>query len=108
MSFDSLLNTTCEVQKRTLAQDATGQPIETWVMQSTGVRCRLNPISGGEKQGSNQLLGSATHTLFVKTNILPDTGEYRVLIDSVTYNVLLNKNAGGHNHHFEFLLEIIK
>ncbi|MBA4406973.1 hypothetical protein C0389_06840 [bacterium] len=109
MSFEGLLNKVCNIQKRTKTQDTnTGEIIESWANVYSGVACRLDESRGTEYIGQDTRLSRADHVLFLKKGYTLTTGEYRVIIDTTSYNILSIRDAGGQGHHIELELEIIK
>ena len=108
MSFDNLLNLTCNIQRQSKTQSATtGEMVINYATVYTGIKCRLDEASGGVMFSNNQKLQRATHTLFLHYGkTIKETD--KIVIGSSSYIVLLIKNAGGHNHHNELILEIIK
>lgn len=104
MSFNSLLNKICTIQKVTETQDASNQLVKTWSNKYTGIKCRLDQNDGREQMGDNKILTQATHVLFLEftVNVLVTD---RVIVEGRTYNVLQVGDAGGHGHHRELLLE---
>ena len=110
MSYNGLLNTTCTIQKLTRTQDAdSGEWTESWANHATSVKCRLDMASGqGEVRITNDRLSNTTHILFVEYRTDLNWWEYRVIADSITYNILLISQAGGMLHHTEILLELVK
>jgi SPP1 family predicted phage head-tail adaptor len=108
MSFQNLLNKTCTIKARTVAQHATsGEQVETFAVKYSNVRCRLDEAAGGEYRGATRIVDKATHVLFINFNYnVIDTDA--VVVGTETYNVLLVKDAGGHGHHKELMLEWVK
>ena len=110
MSFDGLLNTKCSIQKRSLTQDAMGQETESWTTVYSNVRCRLDQGSGGVKNIPQYIFESVSHVLFMKIikGFNFTTKDYRAVIGGENYSVLLIANAGGHNHHWQVLLNKVE
>ena len=107
MSFESLLNKTCNILKRTVAQDATSfQEIETWSIAYSNVKCRLDEAKGKELAAEGSILARTEHILFIKQNLKLFPEQHRIQIGNDQFNILLVKNAGGHDHHVELFLEI--
>jgi SPP1 family predicted phage head-tail adaptor len=108
MSFQKLLNKTCTIKSRTVAQNATsGEQVETFAVKYSNVRCRLDEAAGGEFRGSTRIVDKATHMLFIPFNYsVVETDE--VVIANNNYNVLLVRDAGGHGHHKELMLEWVR
>ena len=109
MGFEDLLNEKCNILKLTGSQDSTsGEDVKTWSPIYVGVSCRLDQASGSEISGSVEVYSKATHILFLSDKYNLNSKENRVKIGNDEYNILLVKNAGGHNHHIELVLEIRK
>ena len=109
MSYLGLLNTTCTIQVATKVVDSTtGEMTKTWATHASSVACRLDQASGSERRLVNNVYVQATHILFIAYRTDLDEHDYRIIVGSDTYNILLVKNAGGEGHHTELELEIIK
>lgn len=111
MSFDSLLNKTCTIQSKSDTQDAAGQMVPSWTTVASNVPCRINAIGGGEQRAPTMVYEQVTHTLFLReqSGINLEVGTYRIVVDSVNYNLLLIKKIYGYSDldHLELLLEIV-
>nr|BDD45342.1 hypothetical protein 18 [Elusimicrobiota bacterium] len=108
MSFNGLLNIRCNIQEKIRAQSPdTGQIEEVWADVAMNIRCRLDEATGQEFKTKTSQYVKATHVLFIKEtggiNLIES--KHKIVIDGNSYNILLVKNAGGHNHHKEVLLE---
>jgi len=109
MSYKGLLNTTCTIQVSTETQDTTtNQMIDSWATFASSVKCRLDQASGGKQVSSDDILSKKTHTLFVEYRTDLNWKNHRVVIGSYTYDILLILNAGGHGHHTELALELVR
>lgn len=114
MSFDALLNKSCAIQKKTETQDAAGQKVASWatVTGFTAVKCRIDAWGGQEMVTPSMVYEKTTHVLFMRnpTSINLEIGTYRILLDSVNYNILLVKKMYGFTdlEHLEVLLEVVK
>lgn len=108
MSFDSLLNTTCTIEVKTKTQDTTsGEMVDSWVNHATSVKCRLDQAKGGEIRKADDVFVKTTHMLFLEYRTDLDENNYRIVIGSRTYNILLVRDAGGEARHTELDLEIV-
>ena len=108
MSFNGLLNNKCKIEKRTVTEDSTGQRNESWTDEHINVKCRLDGASGTEFASNSNVLSRATHILFMDKKYTISTSQNRIYVDNNEYNILLVRNAGGHNHHYELVLELIQ
>jgi hypothetical protein len=108
MSFDDLLNTTCSVSTVVQTRDATSRgaaPVKT--LRHSNVPCRLDGATGSEYKGDNRVLGKMTHVLFLSPRyVLRETDV--VTISGTDYNVLVVTDGGGHGHHTEAALELVR
>lgn len=111
MSFDSLLNLTCDIELNTPAQNAnTGQFEPSWADAETGIPCRLDPKAGGVTDVPEYIFDKTTHILFMRvpaTTILVD--RHRIEVGTSKYNILLVKKLYGPKlqDHLEILLELV-
>ena len=108
MSFTDLLTQKGDVSRYTEGlPDAYGNKVKTWATTITDAPCRLNAIGGKEiSLGAEVVI--ANYQLFIGDVDL--TEKDRVIIDSVTYEVLLVRNlqdATG-NHHLECYLQAVR
>jgi len=109
MSYTGLLNKFCSIQELTKTQDSeTGQMIDSWAVKYNNVKCRLDQPTGTEIAAQGSILSQATHVLFIGINYTLTAGENRIVFDGKNYNILLIKNASGHDHHLEILLRILQ
>ncbi len=108
MSYTALLIDTCTVRRYTEgAQDSYGNPLVTWADHLTDQACRLNAITGVELKIGAELV-IAEYKLFVGD--IDITEQDRVVIDSITYEVLLVKRfqAESADHHKQCLLRTVR
>ena len=110
MSFNGLLNKTCNFQKKTLTENASGQEVESWTTIFTNIKCRLDTAHGGKTSISQLEYEKVTHVLFIRiiSGFNLTTGDYRVVIDNKNYEIILIADAGGHNHHLQLGLQKVK
>lgn len=63
---EHLFNATCVIQRSAQTKDARGAPIQgNYVNHLTGVRCRIQPLSGDEARKYGRLDEEITHGVFV-------------------------------------------
>jgi len=91
LSYTSLLIHTCKTQRFTEgAADAYGTPVKTWADNLTDQDCRLE-ASGSMAAGREIKVGAevvvADNRLYI--GVVDITEQDRVVIDSITYEVLL-------------------
>ncbi len=115
MSFASLLIDVCTTQRYTTgAQDAFGKPAETWANNLVDEPCRLQAgIGGGNTFAGREIrvgakLVEAEYLLFIGD--VDITEQDRVVIDSVTYEVILvnDRQNGSASHHKECPLKTVR
>ncbi len=101
MSFDDLLISAATVKRFTEgAPDPYGNPVKTWPIHLADEPCRLMATAGREiKVGAEVVV--ANYRLFIGD--VDITEQDRVVIDSVTYEVLLvaRKQDSAGDHHLE-------
>lgn len=109
MSFDSLLNTTCTIQSRTIAQDTAGQEIETWADAVTSVACRLDPLGQERKEVPAVIWQEATNKLFLRnpSSVTLSVKTHRIVVGGISYEILWipKYNNSTEVHHIELLLQ---
>ena len=108
MSFEDMLINTCTIYRFTEGiADAYGNPIKTWGVHLADQPCRLTTPSGREvKVGAEVVI--ADFKLFL--NDVNVTEQDRILLNSVTYEVLLvaKRQNGIGNHHKECYLRAVR
>ncbi|MBU1067733.1 phage head closure protein [Patescibacteria group bacterium] len=99
MSFKSLLNATCKIQRNTKSQSATsGEITNTWNTIYPSVKCRLDEArsNSGEITKETAQYTKATHVVFMeKSSYLSFTEKDRIIIDDNNYQILIIIDAGG-------------
>ncbi len=108
MSYTSLLISTCTVRRFTAgAQDAYGNPAETWADHLTSQACRLQSVTNTEIKVGAELV-RADYKLFLQD--IDITEQDRVVLGSITYEVLsvANRQDGTADHHKECLLRVLR
>ena len=106
MTYTSLLIETCTVQRYTEgAEDAYGKPARTWADNLTDQACRLVAMPGTELKIGVEIV-VADYKLFVQD--IDITEQDRVVIDSLTYEVLLIQTYadGISDHHKQVWMRI--
>ncbi len=108
MSYSSLLINTCTIRRfSTAGIDDYGNPVETWADLSSE-SCRWStPRNREVKIGAEVVLADLQLFLEADTDI---TEQDRVVIDSVTYEVLsaADRQNGTANHHVECFLRTVR
>lgn len=108
MSFVSLLINTCTVERYTIgAADAYGIPAKTWANHLTDEACRLMATTGREVLVGAEVV-IADYKLFIGD--VDITEQDRVVIDSITYEVLLveDKQDDSASHHKECAMRVVR
>ena len=108
MSFESLLISTCTIQRYTEgAADGYGKPERTWADHLADQACRLVPGSGREITIGAEVV-IAEYKLFLGN--IDVTEQDRVVIDGNTYQVLLvvPRQDGAGNHHKELIMRLVR
>lgn len=106
MSFDSLLIDICTVQRYTEgAVDDAGHPTLTWADHLTNEPCRLTTANGKELKVGAELVVADYRLFLGDVDIIEQD---RVVIDSLTYEVLLVEIYADHtaDHHKQCWLRI--
>lgn len=108
MGFEDLLINTCTVRRYTEgAQDDYGNPAEVWADHLVDQACRLMATNGREiKVGAEVVI--ADYKLFIAD--VDITEQDRVVVDSVTYEVLLvaDRQDGDNTHHKECYMRAVR
>jgi len=108
LGFDSLLNKQCVIYKlvETL-NSSNGERTKSRSIKHIGVPCRLQTLSGKELLENNKIYANASHTIFLSKMYDVKLTDI-ILIDGTYFNLLLQKDAGGQEHHYEYLVETVK
>lgn len=61
-----LFNATCEVERATQSRDSGGSYTETFATHLTGVRCRIQPLSGDELRRYGRLDANISHAVYIE------------------------------------------
>lgn len=108
MSFTDLLISTCTIRRFAEgALDDYGAPAQTWSDYLVNQACRLSSGSGREVMIGAEVV-VADYKLFLGD--VDVTEQDRVIMDTVTYEVLLviNRQNGLIDHHKECLLRTVR
>jgi head-tail adaptor len=93
---EAWLQSTCTIQAKTEAVDATGGITATWADTYTGIACRLDPLSPGSETVRNFALeGQSAWMLYLKYD-QAITLENRVVYGSNTYEVRAVQDKHGY------------
>jgi hypothetical protein len=108
MSFDGLLINTCTVKRfNDTGEDAYGHPTGSWDDHLTDQDCRLMITNGREVVIGAEVV-VADYKLFIGD--VDITERDRVVVDSVTYEVLLvaPRQDDSSEHHLECYLRVVR
>ena len=108
MSYTGLLISTCTVRRYTEGPiDDYGHPTEVWADHLADEPCRLSASSGREITIGAEVV-IADYKLFLGD--VDITEQDRVVLDAVTYQVLLvtNRQNGTADHHKEVYLQVVR
>ena len=111
MSFESLLNKTCDIYSdATSGVDSFNQPVSAPVLVHQDWPCRLDSKRMSTATGEQITPGELTIAEFILYLPIDTTINegYSVVISSKTYDVLLVVDAGGAGHHLEVDLRLVK
>lgn len=81
---------TATVQRATMTQSSTGAQVATWAALSghEGLRCRIAPATATEVRSQTQVFAEYTHTVVLAGYYATVTELDRVVVDSVTYEIV--------------------
>lgn len=87
------LDRSVTIQSATSAQDAVGQPIQTWSDVATGIAAKVSPMRGAETFNNSQPIGymTATFRIRYRTGI---TVENRVVYNGRNWDILDVRELG--------------
>lgn len=109
MSFDSLLNKRCTIEKNTISQSSSGQVVNSWGVVASALRCRIDPKSGIRVVGPEVIYKKATHLVYMRVvpSITITSEDHRIKIDGVNYTVLWSATLDGKiaENHLEIVVE---
>ena len=110
MSFTDLLVHTCDIQRFTIAStDAHGNPVKTWANHYTAQACRISAMSGKQMWNGAQL--EQVDQIIDVSGTVDITEEDRVVLEGVTYKVLLVDHAHDSTpivHHYTVHLQTLR
>ncbi len=87
MSFQALLNSTCDIEEKTETQNAqTGEMVATWASLHTDVECRIVDKNFINSKTNSSLYQKSTHMLYMEYKTI-DCLTHRVLIDDIPYKI---------------------
>lgn len=102
MSFSAWLIHTVTVNKPAQTVNASSQIVDAST-STTGVKARIEPLTGGRDRTALGKFPSATHKMFCENGADIDAGDEIVDENDVTYEV--NYVADYFGHHKEAILE---
>jgi len=104
MSFNSLLNQTCSIERFTSTQSQTGAISKNWTIISTP-KCRLTKRNLSAKGDLASPYSKATHIIYLEkgADILDKD---RVVILGKNYDIIVVRKDSS-LHHFEVLVQEI-
>lgn len=109
MSIQALFNKTCTIKKKTQTQTGSGQMIPTWTVFRSNIRCCHNTLKGDERIIAGKEQVEATHKIYMTyRSDLNDEGDFQIIVDGRTYDILLIGDASGRKHHLEIYLREFK
>lgn len=90
MSFDSLLNKRCDIQKKTRGYDTYGQPQDTWPVVAPAVNCRIDERGGGLVEVETEVYEAGRYVMFMRkpAGIDLDTDNYRIVLEGIIYKII--------------------
>lgn len=110
MSFGGtslLLNNRCIIQRYTSTPNAYGESVKDWQPLAISVRCRLLNAKGKQLQVDNQAVIAEFLLMLPFEQDIKESD--RVVINSLTYDVLfVDPNPGNSNHHSECFLKLVR
>ena len=104
MSFDSLLNKTCSIMRRTVTgTDSWNQPTYTTATVATP-KCTIQPRSSRETEWDR--LGVVyTHEMYLREPSVGLLATDLVVCGGITYSVEAVTDGAGRDHHLEVALK---
>lgn len=107
MSFFSLLNTTCDVQRATLKQTDMKTSRQVWTNMSgyTSIPCRIEILSSTERVILGREGVQATHRIYIAAGYTVTEAD-RIVCGSSTYDLIsvLPYQGASVNHHTELIV----
>ena len=110
MSFDSLLNQTCSVERiaAPTTRDAVGGFVTGWASQIASVKCHIQQVSADERSMNGSIGVEVTHKLFCRPTSSAIYETDRIKVGSVIYDIESINNVAGLGHHYEIMLREIR
>jgi len=109
MSFDSLLNKRCTIEKNTPTQSSSGQQTDSWGVVVSALQCRVDPKSGSRIVGPEVIYKKATHLIYMRLvgGVTLTSEDHRIKIDGANYVVLWSATLDGRiaPNHLEIVVE---
>jgi len=101
MSFQSLMNTTCDRQTVAVAQDAVGGQVETWTTAASEIPCRIRVLTERERMllGREGVVG--THRIYTQGGAIAWSEHDRVILGGGTYDISAVNNVDEMDHHMQ-------
>jgi hypothetical protein len=101
MTFSTLLNKTCTIQKQTKTQTGTGSVSVSWTTRASGVKTRCSPQRSA---GVSNELGTVTvvnYNFYFEPTVTIEQSD-RIYFESEYYEITLVSKVSN-NHHIEVL-----
>jgi len=105
MSFESLLNTTVNVESRTESQNAMGEVTNAWAVLHTAMPCRIQANKVNEKNNAGGEYFVAPFTIYAPVSYAIADDD-RVVNGSIIYEVIRALKDSS-NHHWQLQCKII-
>jgi len=106
MSFNSLLNSVCDIETRGISQDsATGEHCEIWTLASGAVACRLRSRSQSEKLSGRLEYQEADYALYLAWQEV-DTAQSRAVIGGRAYEIIGSSDMGSKSKYLCLYLRL--
>ena len=107
MSFQSLMNSTMNVQRVTRTSDGHAGFTSSWANLYTNAPCMVQPMAGEEQVIYEKRGVESTHKLFCDS-VYSFIEKDRVVVSTETYDVTLVRNIDLRSHHQEVNLRRVK
>lgn len=100
MTYGDLLVQKAKLEKSTITRSATGEEIDTWVVQFTNVPVLVR-FARQESDVPIGLEEQVTHLIHVEPMEELLTGRWRAIVDGREYRLVDIRNPGQRGHHYE-------
>jgi len=101
MSFNSLLNKTCDIEYCQRTCDAAGQSIESWQSLHSALACRLRTRSVSERRYGSPAYQEAQAALYLRAfSYSCALSDMRVNFEGKVYDIVGKINMGGADKYF--------